>query len=309
MSLKYENRLTAPVTNISRCSVHDGPGVRTVVYLKGCSMKCRWCHNPETISARPVILYLESKCIGCGRCAEICPDCHTEEDGRHVFLRENCRVCGKCAEICPRLALTLCGREMTVEDVMKEVRKDAHFYRRSGGGITLSGGECLLHPEFSAALLAACRAEGIHTAVESALYADRTAIEKILPYTDLVFADCKLPDGEKHLRYTGREQEKILDNIRYLAGSGVKVILRIPVIPGVNDGEADAAGFAERIASFGDGIGEIELLRYNNLASSKYEIAGMTYVSFGNSPQTDAEMTVIRDRLAAHLPGKNVYYV
>ena len=158
--------VTAVVSNISRCSVHDGPGVRTVVYLKGCGLRCRWCHNPETLSPDRQILHVPSKCIHCGRCIEICPEHHVIDGNDMVFLREGCTGCGKCAEGCPSGALKADGQAMSAEAVAKEVLRDAHYYAATGGGVTLSGGECLLRPEFVREVFALCREKGISTAVE-----------------------------------------------------------------------------------------------------------------------------------------------
>ncbi len=280
------------ITNISRASLHDGPGVRSVVYFKGCTLKCKWCHNPENLSFSEIILYMPSKCIHCGRCVSLCPECHEIIGNGMVYHREKCITCGKCAESCPSCALTLCGKKMTVDEVLKEVMKDKHCYTESGGGITLSGGECLLQDEFCKELLQRCKKEGISTAVESALYVPTSNMESVSPYVDTFFADIKLPDEKRHKEYTGQSNKLILENLSRLTRIHESVILRIPLIPNVNDSISDMEAFGKIISSFGEGVKGIELLKYNYLAESKYKIAGMTYNSFGNETQDDE--TVIK---------------
>ncbi len=282
--------VTATITNISRGSLHDGPGVRTVVYFKGCGLKCRWCHNPETLKAQKQVLYIAQKCVRCGKCVEICPTCHKIQGNDMQFLHENCVACGKCADACPSLALTLCGEDKTAQELMDEIIKDRHYYTVSGGGVTFSGGECLLHSQFVKEIAGMCKDNLIHTAVESAFFVPWENVEEVLPFIDLFFADLKVPDSEKHRKFTGKDNKLIIENIRKLSTRHANIILRIPIIPGVNDLEEDMNAFAEIIKSFGKGIKGVELLRYNNLAESKYKSAGSAYTKFGDSSQTDEEM-------------------
>jgi pyruvate formate lyase activating enzyme len=188
---------TAPVFDISRASLHDGPGVRTVVYLKGCPLRCLWCHNPEGQSPQAQILYHAAKCIGCGRCAAVCSlGLHNADGGgRHIFNRSCCIGCGCCAEACPTGALTICGKNMAATEVMAEVKKDKRYFDATGGGVTLSGGEALLYPDFTAELFRYCRVAEIHTAIETSLHAPRENLGKLLPLTDLLIADFKHSDG------------------------------------------------------------------------------------------------------------------
>lgn len=300
--------VSAPVTNISRTSLHDGPGVRTVVYLKGCGLRCRWCHNPETLSPKKEILYLPTKCMHCGECLSVCPDHHKAAGNDMVYLRDGCTACGTCAEECPTGALTVCGETMTADEVFAEIRKDLHYYTTSGGGVTFSGGECLLYPDFVAETAKKCRENGIHTAVESAFFVPWQNIEKVLPFTDLIYADLKIADSAKHRRYTGQDNTLILGNLRRLSGVFGNIILRIPVIPTVNDTEEDIAAFAEVIATFGEGIREIELLRYNPLAEAKYRFAGRDYTKFADKGQPDEEMQKLCSLLSQKCR-KNCFFV
>ena len=224
-----------PVTNISRCSLHDGPGIRTVIYFKGCSLKCEWCHNPETQAAKKQILYAAFKCIHCGKCIETCPEHHVIAGDDMQFLREGCLACGKCADACPSLALSLCGEGKTVDALFDDINKDRHYYLSSGGGVTFSGGECLLYPEYVAEIAKRCRENAIHTAIESAFHVPWENVEAVIPFIDLFFADLKIPDSQKHKRFTGKDNVQIIENIRRLSEVAENIILRIPVIPGVND--------------------------------------------------------------------------
>jgi len=292
--------LSARISNIARSSLHDGPGVRTVVYFKGCKLRCKWCHNPETLSAKKDILYHLSKCIGCGRCIAICPEHHTE-DG---YIREGCLKCGKCADECPTGALTLCGDDMSVEEVISEVKKDKHFYDQSGGGVTLSGGECLLSVDFVTELLKCCKKEGIHTAIESAFFVPFENVEAVLPYVDFFFADLKIPDPAKHKEYTSQTNELIIENIRKLSFLHNEITIRIPLIVGVNDSEEDMLEFAKIINTFGDGIKCVELLKYNYLAKSKYDAMDMQYNAYSDGTQQKDQLERLKMTLEDELLGK-----
>ena len=301
--------VTACISNLSRGSLHDGPGVRTVVYFKGCALRCRWCHNPEALSAEAELLYAPVKCIHCGRCVALCPEHHRIEGDDLVLVREGCKGCGRCVENCPSGALSMSGKRMTLDEVWREAVRDRRYYRTSGGGVTLSGGECLLQPEFAAALLERCRSENIHTAVETALFVPWSHVEAVLPFCDLFLCDLKLPAPEKHRAYTGQDNRLILENLARLAQCAPgRIRLRIPLIPGVNDSEADMPAFAEQIRKFEMGLQGIELLKYNSMAESKYRLVGLAYERFADEAQSDAHVTRLCGTLEGALRGTRVWF-
>lgn len=227
------------VFDIARFSLTDGPGIRTVVFLKGCPLNCRWCHNPESQSPHAELFSDPQKCVGCRRCMEVClQQCHDIRNGVHFFDREDCIGCGRCANVCFSGALTLVGRSMTTDEVLKEIRKD-HDYYGSCGGLTLSGGEPLFQPEFSRELLEGARRESWHTAVDTSGFADWKSIVPLLPVTGLWLFDLKCVDPVRHQQLTGFSNELILDNLQKLDSSGAKIELRCPLIPGLNDSDED----------------------------------------------------------------------
>lgn len=261
--------MKATIFEIKRFAVHDGDGIRTTVFFKGCPLRCVWCHNPESLSAKPQLAYYAHKCIGCGECAAVCPTgAHSFARGVHEFDRSKCVACGKCVENCFADALTLYGRDMTVEALLPILLEDREFYESSGGGVTLSGGECLVQADFCAQLLKALKEEGIHTAVDTCGFVSREALDKVIPYTDIFLYDLKAFDEDVHKRCTGQSNAPILKNLRYLASLGKKVEIRIPFVPGWNDDQA------EKIAAFLkplDNIAAVRVLPYHNYAGSKYQ--------------------------------------
>ncbi len=268
--------VTPLIFSVTRMSLHDGPGSRTVVFFKGCNMRCQWCHNPEGLEAQRSILYNPNKCLHCGACAAVCGNIalHAQVE----IDREKCIRCGKCASECVTGALSVVGEEMTAQELVKLILKDRHYYKRTGGGVTFSGGECLLYPEYLSQVLAACREQGVHTLVESALNVPWEHVEQVLPLTDQFFVDVKHMDSEMHRRYTGAGNERILENIRRLASLHPDVAIRIPVIPHVND---DAENLRRTEAFAREcGIGRVEKLTYNNLAGPKYAGLGQEYHDF-----------------------------
>lgn len=261
-----------PVAAIRRLTLHDGPGTRTTVFVKGCPLRCRWCHNPECLSARPQLLFHDNLCAGCGRCATVCTEgCHSVSP--RTIDRSRCRLCGKCVEACWHGALEICGRDYTPEELLPLLMRDAAFYE-SGGGVTVSGGEPLLYAEAVALLFPLLHERGIRTALDTCGEASWEAFEAVLPFTDLVLFDIKGMDSERHRANTGRGNERIHDNLRRLGACGVPVEIRMPVVPGCNDSEGEfeaAARFLARIPS----VVAVRLLPYRSLARSKYRAAGI----------------------------------
>ena len=256
------------VFDIEKFSVQDGPGIRTVVFLKGCPLHCLWCHNPESQSFRKEIMFSERLCSGCGKCLTVCPEqCHSFRENVHIFNRNNCILCGKCAETCYPAALELCGGKMSVDEVMDEVMKDKPFYDNSGGGVTLSGGEPLAHPEFTSAFLRKAKDFGIHTAVETSGFASGEIIEKIFPTVNLWLWDIKaLPEQYQDL--IGADWEKIAENLRFISENGAEIILRCPMIPCVNDA-AENLKFIAEVANKTPGVKQIDLEPYHPLGTEK----------------------------------------
>ena len=258
----------AIVFDIEKFAVHDGPGIRTVVFIKGCPLHCLWCHNPESQSFEPELLFDPDKCTRCGKCVSVCPQhFHTIAEGKHSFNRAACIHCGKCAEFCPAEALKAVGRKMSVEKVMEEVMKDRVFYENSGGGITLSGGEPLSHFTFTAALLKAAKAAGLHTAIETSGFAPWERIGELLCAVDLWLWDVKAVP-EKYERLTGVPAQPILENLKKLDQAGAAVVLRCPLVPGINDEDAALHHIAE-LANGLKNVQRIDLEPYHPMGEGK----------------------------------------
>lgn len=258
--------MKAMLFDIQRGSYVDGPGIRTTVFFKGCNLDCKWCHNPESKSADRQMLFYSDKCTGCGKCVSVCPN-----------KGKKCELCGKCALFCPRDARKLCGREYGIEEVMRELLRDKCFYENSGGGVTFSGGECMLQIDFLSEILRECKTEGIHTAVDTAGNVPFSYFERILPFTDLFLYDIKAISAEKHKEGTGADNARILENAKRLSGKS-KILFRIPVIGGFNDEETEM----QRIADFVKKIPheKVELLPYHALGEHKYRALGVNVEVF-----------------------------
>lgn len=247
--------------------VHDGPGIRTTVFFKGCPLRCMWCHNPEGISREIHLSYSETKCIGCGACAAVCR-VHEFSGGRHIIHRSNCTLNGRCVAVCPTGALSLVGRDVTAGEVIAEVLRDKMYYGPSGGGMTLSGGEPAVQPEFMLALAMLAKAEGLNVAIETSGYAPFRVYEPVLPYVDTFLYDIKETDPELHMRYTGVSPRLPLENLRKLYDAGASILLRCPIIPGLNDRDDHFRTIASLTKEMPDLLGA-ELLPYHKLAASK----------------------------------------
>ncbi len=264
------------VFNIQRFSIQDGPGIRTTVFMKGCPLRCLWCHNPESGRIASELFYDPGKCIGCGRCVPACTRRgHAITDGIHTLDRSGCTGCGECAEVCPASALELCGREWEAADVIAEVLRDKPFYGDTGG-MTLSGGEPMLQVDFTLELLRLGKEAGLHICMETCGYADPDAYRAVSPYVDLFLYDYKETDPIRHKEYTGVSNERIRGNLRMLDELGAKSILRCPIIPTLNDRADHFEGIAAMAESLAN-VQEIHIEPYHPLGKSKAERLGKEY--------------------------------
>lgn len=265
--------MKARIVEIKRFAVHDGDGIRTTVFFKGCPLKCVWCHNPESISFAPQLAYYEKQCVACGECVEACAlGAQKIVCGEHRFERKICTGCGKCEASCLGDALKVFGREMTVEELLPLVLEDREFFETSDGGVTLSGGECLMQADFCGELLKRLKEKDIHTAVDTCGFVSKAALDKVMPYTDVFLYDLKAMDVAVHIRCTGKPNGVILENLRYLDGCGKPVEIRIPYVPGMNDHQI------EKMAAFlklRRNIIRVRVLPYHNYAGSKYRALDM----------------------------------
>jgi pyruvate formate lyase activating enzyme len=289
------------VFNVQRYSLHDGPGIRTTVFLKGCPARCLWCHNPESQSFAPEVLVVETRCVSCGTCATVCPH------GAPPPGSSLCTACGACVEACPTGARQLAGRETTVDAVMEEVRRDRVFYEESGGGVTFSGGEPLAQPAFLAALLEACRAAGIHTAVDTCGFCPRERLLALAPLVDLFLFDVKLVDDARHRAFTGLPAAPILQNLRALSAAHSSVWIRVPVVPGHTDDETDLAATAALVAQL-PGVHHVNLLPYHRTGAPKARRLGRDYTLDALAPPPPERLLALaalfRDRgLAVQIGG------
>ena len=285
---KCESSMKATIFDIVRNSYVDGPGIRTTVFFKGCNLRCAWCHNPESQSPLTEMMIYKNKCTGCGKCGEICPN-----------RMERCDFCGKCVLYCPHDARQICGKEYSVEQVLKEVLKDTLFYQTSGGGVTFSGGECMLQSDFLEAILKECRKHGVQTAVDTAGNVPYARFERIMRDTDLFLYDLKCFDSEKHKRYTSVGNELILANLAKLLRANARIWVRIPIIEGVNDTVEEM----EKIKRFllRERMPEkIELLPYHAMGEHKYPALGRAAPKFGvPSPEKMRSLKTVFDICAS----------
>ncbi len=267
------------IFDIQRYSIHDGPGIRTVVFLKGCPLRCAWCSNPEGQHAAPVIEFFAGRCQRCGECGEVCPRAAVNGDldcaPATKLDRTTCDLCGRCVEACPHSVLRVSGRTVTAADVLAEVKKDAGFYRRSGGGVTLSGGEPLAQPAFAVEVLRRCGDANIHTAVETCGYAPEDVFRRVADAADLVLFDVKHMDPAAHAQRTGVSNGPVLANLERLVQWGKPVLARIPLVPGWNDGSEHLSAVAARLAHLG--IRDVHVMPFHQLGRDKYERLGMRY--------------------------------
>lgn len=279
------------VFNIQRYSIQDGPGIRTTVFMKGCPLRCLWCSNPESQKIWPEVAHRDSLCNKCGLCVDVCDVQAISVDDKGVHInRKRCTNCSKCVEVCTTEALKVFGKEMSVEEVFQEVVKDVDFYRNSGGGVTLSGGEPLLQPAFAAAFFKLCQDAGINTCLDTSGLASASALEQVLPYTSLVLFDVKLSDPMAHRRWAKRSNEKIIRNLASVVTRGIPVIIRVPLIPGINDSDKELKGIARIAADSLNGVGKVNLLPYHRYGASKYKMLDRRYRLNRLVRQKDAEL-------------------
>ena len=267
--------ITAKIFDIQRFSVDDGPGIRTVLFFQGCPLSCPWCHNPEGMSERHTILYQEDRCVGCGRCVAACDrQSHHMENGKHVFHREDCVGCGKCADVCAEDALRTVSTRITIQQALEELTADLPFYRTSNGGVTLSGGEPLIHEAFLRELLPKLHELEISVCAETSGYVEGNRFRRLAEQIDLFLFDIKETDPLRHRTLTGVDSHLILSNLQTLSALNKPVILRCPLIPSINDRTDHAHKIAE-LANYYNNVQRVEILPYHSLGLSKYQQLGI----------------------------------
>jgi len=270
ISIEKRKEREGLITNIQRMSIQDGPGIRSTVFMKGCNFRCLWCHNPETFSTEPEIEWIRDKCIGCRSCVNICKTgAFSLKDGSPYFRKEMCNSCFDCVSVCYTEAINKIGRNVSPEEIFEEVKQDFPFFKSSGGGITISGGEPMLQVDFVEKTLSLFHQAKIHTALDTNLSLPWSLYERVLPFTDLVLADLKLIEDSLHVKYTGQHNRTVLENFRKLEKTGVPFWVRTPVVPGVNNNENEIRTMASFVSSLKN-VKKYELLGYHTLGSCKY---------------------------------------
>ena len=288
------------VFNIQKFCTSDGPGIRTVVFFKGCPLHCVWCHNAESQRIVHELMFHADKCTLCARCVAVCPNgVHSLENGVHTLDREKCTAYARCVEACLADALEIKGKRMTVDEVIADVMKDKIFYDNSGGGITLSGGEPTAQLDFAIAILKAAKENGLHTAIETCGFTSEASIKAIAEYVDLFLYDVKHTDSKAHEKYTGVKNERILENLRLIDALGKRSVIRAPIIPGANDTDEHFAALAALANSLSN-VERIDIEPYHDLGSGKYEQLGQNSAKHSFRVPEKAEVDAWREKIASH---------
>ena len=268
------------IFKIKRFSVHDGPGIRTTVFLKGCPLKCIWCHSPEGISSDIAVWYNQNSCISCGRCIEACPEraliFESDTQPTIVIDRLRCKVTGDCVRVCPTGSVQFTGRITTSDEVLLEIEKDSAYYESSGGGVTLTGGEPLFQPDFTFEILRLCHEKAVHTTLETSLFASKEVVKRLAPLIDLVITDLKIFDPVAHQKFTGQSNEIIKENFAFLAVSGKDLIVRVPLVKDITDTAENRGAIQNYVQSFRSDI-SVEFIRFNPLAANNYKKLGIPF--------------------------------
>lgn len=292
------NTLTAHIFNLQPLSTEDGPGIRTTVFMKGCPLRCLWCQNPEGLTAEVHLVHDQARCIGCGTCRENCPQGAIGGGGEGLIFGPSCRRCLRCAGGCPARAIRAIGERVTLGNLLEKLRRDRLFYKHSGGGVTFSGGECLLQHEFLLAAIPALKAEGIHVCIDTAGCASPRIFRAVAREASLVLFDLKAIDGNRHRLLTGASNEQILENAAWLGRSGIPAWIRVPVIPGWTDGEAEIAAIARFIKEEAGGAERVDLLGYNDLCENDYARLRMEYALKGTARVKESAILRLREIMA-----------
>jgi pyruvate formate lyase activating enzyme len=285
------------VFDVKKYAIHDGPGIRTTVFLKGCPLRCLWCQNPEGQDPKPELVVRKSRCIGCGECSKGCSRGAISLVAQHVSIdRRNCVLCNRCSQVCPSDALSIAGKQMSVKEVLEEIEKDMAFYDESGGGVTFSGGEPLFQPDFLNGLLTECKRRGIHTIVDTCGFAPYEIIGRMRDKVDLFLYDVKIIDSRKHRKYTGASNEQILENLKKLAKNGSGIVISFPIIPSINDDDRNVISTAKFIGSLPN-VKNVNLLPYHRAGIEKYRNLGKSYKLDKIQPPLSQEMKAIKEKM------------